>query len=403
MTKLLFIGLMLVSCFVAAEQKLHGLLDLRYTATDSIDSYLEGGYGKFRFNDGQHFSLAQAALSYQISWQDTLSLQLLANGYANDSHSKLGLTEAYGQYKGLPFANGYRLKVRAGIMYPRISMTNILTAWASPYSLSYSTMDSWVAEELRHQGVDFNVTRLGRLTHSAYDLDLSVRFFKGNDPAGAMLAWHGWIMSSRQSLQQETLALPNSHIGFVPERSDTFLELDDRIGHHLSAQWGWHGHARVLIGYYDNQGDPKVVENVQWAWRTRFAHLGIKWTFANGYEVIGQYLSGDTLMQTRSGARDLVNNDYQNHYLMISKNIAPHLLSARIEAFSVTDHDDIVSDNNNEDGHAVTLSYGYRVNKNLFLHAEYNWLDSERPARINHQQPNELTEKQLQLAVRYLF
>ncbi|WP_281558962.1 hypothetical protein [Thalassomonas sp. RHCl1] len=388
---------------LALEQEIHGLLELRYTITDGIDSYLTGDYGKFQFPDGNRFSLSQATINYQLHWQDKFSLHLIASGFANGVKNNLGFTESYFQYKQLPSDAGYRFTLRGGLMYPKVSMTNKLSGWASPYTLSYSTLNAWLGEELRHRGVDFTLTRLGRFSDSEHDFELTVTGFQGNDPAGAVLAWHGWAMSSRQTLPYETQALPNSHIGFVPENSDMFLELDHRIGFQISSQWTWHRHGRILLGYYDNQADPKVVKNIQWAWRTKFSHLGIKWQLAQGVELISQYLRGNTLMQTTSGSADLVNNDYDSGFVMLSKKMNRHRLSTRLEAFSVSDKDSLTFDDNNEHGKAFTLNYSYRLHKQVFLQTEFNWLDSHRPSRAGKGHNENLIERQLQFAARYFF
>jgi len=388
---------------LAVEHKVHGVFDLRYSTTDGIDTYLEGDYGKFRFNDGNQFSLAQGGLSYQASWQDKLSLHLIANAYLDGVKDGIGLTEAYIQYKTLPTEQGYRFKARGGLLYPKVSMTNVLTAWASPYTLSYSAINTWLAEELRHQGLDFSLTRLGKFNGSKHDFELSVAAFQANDPAGAVLSWHGWTLSSRQTLRHERQALPNSYIGFVPPESDMFLELDHRIGYHINGQWIWHDHGKVLLGYYDNNADAKVVKNLQWAWTTRFFHFGVKWQLGHGLDLIAQHLSGDTLMLSTSGMVDLVNNDYDSSFLLLTKKQGKHRFTGRIEQFEVADRDTFSFDNNNEKGDALTLNYSYRINRHWFLHLEANWVDSDRPSRVSKGQPESLIERQLQLAARYFF
>jgi len=283
-------------------------------------------------------------------------------------------------------------------MYPKVSMTNILTGWASPYTLTFSTINSWLAEEFRHQGLDFSVSRLGRFSGQAFDVEIAVAVFQANDPAGAALSWHGWTMSSRQTLRQENLELPNSQLPFVPDNSNVFLELDHRTGYHVNTQWTWHHRAKVLVGYYDNRADPNVERNVQYGWETRFYHLGIKWQLADGLELVSQYLQGDTLMAT-----DVVKNDYDSVFLLLSKKVNRHRLSGRVEHFSVTDNDFISFDNNEEEGDAITLNYSYRMNKNWFVHAEYNWMDSDRPSRVERDHSPRLIERQWQFAVRYFF
>jgi hypothetical protein len=385
----------------AVEQDVHGLVDIRFAGVDGIDSYLGGDYGKFRYEDGNRLALGQGALSYKLSLNDEFSFLAVGNAYTDDGDSGVGLTEAYFLFRGLPSASGYRVKTRAGLMYPKVSMTNVLTGWASPYTLTYSAINGWLAEELRHQGVEFSLTRLGRISGDDSDIELTLALFQANDPAGAVLSWHGWTASDRQTLHHEDLALPNSQIGFVPDASEPFLELDNRIGYHLNLQWTLHEQGKLLAGYYDNRADPTVKKDLQWAWRTRFFHLGIKWWLPADYELIAQALVGDTLMRSTSDTIDLVNNDYSSAYAMLSKKFGAHRVSGRIETFAVRDNDSIETDKNAEDGKSVTLNYTYRFDKNWFGYSEFNWVDSDRPSRTTLDHPQRLIERQLLFGARY--
>jgi len=387
----------------AVEHEFNGLFDLNLSHTQGLQSYLEGNYGKLRFKDTNELTISQVALNYTLDWENTLSLHTLANGYADNAKNGVGLTELFAQYKSLPFESGYRIKIRAGLMYPKVSMTNVMTGWSSPYTLNYSMINSWIAEEVRHEGVEFSVIHLGKYTNSEHDFKFNLTAFQSNDPTGAMIAWHGWIMTNRQTLRHEKLALPNSHIGFVPNESDVYLELDNKIGYQISSQWTWHGNGRFEIGIYDNNADPRVVENVQWAWRTKFVHLGIKWHLPQKVDFIAQYLKGDTLMQSRSGKKDLVNNDFDSTYIMLTKKNNLHRVSIRAEVFSVKDNDLLTFDDNNEDGEALTVNYNYRLNKHTYLNAEYNWVNSKRPSRAITNSPTKLIERKFQLSYRYYY
>lgn len=385
------------------QQQVFGLLDLRYRSVDGIDSYLNGGYGKFAGSEGGGLSLYHAALGYRAEFGGGFGVSLVGNRYG-DGGGDFGLTEAALHYRGLPSAEGLRLEARAGLLYPRVSLENLLSAWESPYTLDYSTQNAWIAEELRHQGVEARLTRLGKFHGSAHDFSLGLALLRGNDPTGAMLAWHGWVLGGRQSLQQEALALPNTGLGFVPEASEPFLELDGRTGLHATFEWEWQPRARLLAGWYDNNADPKVVnEDVQWAWTTRFAHLGLKWRLPADLELLAQYLAGDTLMVSPTSRRDLVYNDFHSAYLMLSRPFGPHRLSARVEEFAVIDRDRMAVDDNDEYGRAATLSYGYRLSRRWFLQAEYSWLRSRRPSRSEHGEPPALIERQWQLGLRCFF
>ena len=387
----------------AVEQDLSGLVDMRYTFTDGIESYLNGDYGKFRDNDGSHLSLSHSALNYKVNWENNLSLVIIANAYVDGVYDHYGMSEAYFQYKSLPTQGGYRFKMRGGFMYPKVSMTNFLTAWTSPYTLNYSAINSWLAEEMRHQGIEVGFTRLGKFSASDWDADVNIAFFQANDPAGAMLSWDGWLITSRQTLRSENPKMPNSEIGFVPENSNVFLELDHKTGYHFNTKLSWKHKVSILLGYYDNNADPRVVKDVQWAWRTRFNHLGFKWQIEKDLTLIGQYLKGDTLMQTSSGSRDLVNADYSSAYLMLTKKYNQHRFTGRIENFEVVDKDGLPFDNNDEEGDSFTLNYTYQINKNWFFHNEYTFVNSHRVSRTNRGHPNKLIEKQLIFGVRYFF
>ncbi|QFU22211.1 hypothetical protein FM038_008620 [Shewanella eurypsychrophilus] len=393
---------------LAAEHKLAGIIDVRASYTNGITSYVDGGLGKFRFNPDGQVSLAQAGVSYTVDWDNPLSAHVVANAYWDGVEDNIGITEAYLKYKGLPWDNGLRLGGKLGIIYPEISMENIATAWSSPYTLTYSGINSWLGEEVRHIGAQISVDYLGKFHDSRHDFTLSGEFFKNNDTTGAMLAWHGWTSSSRQTLWQETLplsdlpSLDGGELGSQAKESDPFLELDDRIGYHVKTQWRMQGLGRLEVGYYDNDADTRVVIEGQYAWLTQFVHIGTKWRLPYNIELIAQYMKGDTLMKSPDG-RNIVDNGYDSAFILLSHRWQKHRLSARFEDFSVTDNDLTFDDDNSEEGQAMTVSYSYQLKKGWFVQAEYNRIDSLRPARAEQGFPEDLVEQQWQLASRYYF
>jgi len=405
----------------AAEYKVHGVLDIRAMNTNSLaKGYLAGGQGKFGANDGQQLSIAQAGIELSAQWENGLSAHGVFNGYfqgtSDDEDSVVGLTEAYIKYKSLPNSLGYRLQVKGGIFYPEISLENNAFAWASKNTLNSSMLNTWIGEEIRVLGSEFKVTRLGRMNDDAFDLSLSATAFVQNDPAGALLAWHGWTMSSRQTLWGETREFPwfpaldaGGDLEGQADKSDPFLELDDDVGYHVRGAWSLHGKGELSVGYYDNMATPYMVVNGQYGWRTRFYHLGASWRLTKSLSFIAQYLSGDTLMQSHVDRHDVVNNDYASGFVSLTYKWQDiigdkkHKSTIRLEDFSVTDNDKTWGDNNNEDGQALTFNHSYHLSKHWFLLAEFNYIDSYRPARYYTNQSVDLIEKQLQLAARYFF
>ena len=403
-------GLILVgTSAVAVEQNVSGVVDVRAIDNNSIHSYVDGGYGKFRFDPDTDVVLSQLGLVYDVELTDTVSSKIVANGYWDGVKDGIGITEAIIQYKGLPLESGYRLSAKAGIMYPTLTLENNATAWTTPYTLSFSSINSWVAEEVRHLGTSVSVTRLGRFHNSKHDVKLTAEALINNDPTGAMLAWHGWTNGSRQTLWHETIQIPDilgmregGPLSGQAKQSDPFLDLDDRIGFNFTGEWRWRGKGKLTAGYYDNNADTRVVKHGQYSWRTRFYHLGIKWRLPFKVDLLSQFMKGDTLMMAPTG-EDAVNNDYQNFNVLLSKGWQKHRLSFRYEDFEVTDNDSTWGDDNNENGHSFTVSYRYQVKKGLFFHSEYNWINSDRAARAYIDQEQKLIERQWQLAMRYYF
>ncbi len=404
----------------AVEYKAHGILDIRASSTDSLTKgYVAAGQGKFGSNDGQNLSIAQAGLELSAKWDNGFSVHGVLNGYfqgsGDDNDSALGLTEAYIKYKGLPNASGYRMQVKGGVFYPEISLENNAFAWASKDTLNSSTLNTWIGEEIRVLGSEFKVTRLGRLNDDDFDLSFSATAFTSNDPAGALLSWHGWTMSSRQTLWREAREFPwfparndGQDLAGQADKSKPFIELDDDIGFHIRTQWSLAHRGEFSVGFYDNKATPYKVIDGQYGWHTRFYHLGTIWHLSKNLSLTAQYLSGDTLMQSPY-KKDVVNNDFASGFVSLSYkwqdvfDNKKHKSTLRLEDFSVTDNDNTWGDNNNEDGQAITINHNYRLTKHWFLLAEVNLIDSHRPARYYTHQSVDLIEKQFQLAARYFF
>jgi hypothetical protein len=401
----------------AIEYQWRGLIEVNYSDISNdqlagytkLDSYLRGDYGKFEYDSGATIALSQLSLDFEVDWDNNLSYRMITNAYSGGAKDGFGITESYLKYKGIPDEAGYRYQWRAGIIYPKISQENIATGWSSPYTLNYSMINSWIAEELRHVGLELSVNQLGKFTSKQYDWNASLSLLRNNDTAGALLAWHGWNQHNRQSLWHEQIKLPNYSIRMdgqmlaaQNDQSDPFVEIDDRTGYHINTEWLWLKRIEMLVGYYDNRAKPYVVKNGQYAWHTRFKHVGLKWKFLNDFTLIGQFLSGDTLMQSPSHY-DVVKNDFSSQFLMLTKQWERHRLSARIEAFKITDNDNVALDDNSESGNSLTLSHAFKINKHWFLHSEFNQITSERGSRIYHQQAVDLVEQQWQFALRYFF
>ncbi|NMP15453.1 hypothetical protein [Thalassotalea sp. Y01] len=390
------------------EHNFRGLIDARVTQTDGEKSHLDAHYGKFRFNDGSNASLAQALINYQMDFDNPFSIHVNAMAVSDDIDNEVGILTAHVNYLGLPSKNGHRFTARAGIMYPQISLENPIIGWNSPYTLSFSTMNSWIGEEVRHTGIELGWEKLGRFANSKHNFAINGSFFKHNDTAGTLLSWRGWTVSSRQTLWHERRDLPpiearfGGMLRFQAEYTDPFIELDHRYGAEINAQWRWNNRIVVHAGHYNNNVDTLVFKHGQYAWDTIFDHVGVKAKLSNNLTLISQYLVGDTLMTSPFG-HIVVDNDYHSAYALLSYKLDKHRVSGRLEEFSVTDRDQTPGDDNDEYGKSFTLNYQYQFDKNWQFHAEFNYIDSDRPSRKYDDEPENLTETQYQLAARYFW
>jgi len=409
MVKFIVISLLLISSEVySAEQTLKGIIDTRgIYVTDDTQSYLSGSYGKFNFDSDTQFTLAQLGLQYALKWENNLSLHAVGNLYLDDQNNGIGLTEVFVSYKSLPNQNGWRLKSKAGVFYPKISLENIATAWSTPYTLTSSSLNNWIGEELRHTGIQLTLDKLGKFAKSPHNLSFDIALFQNNDTAGAMLSWHGWTIGNRQtSLNEKLVVQPflarETTLSAQAANSDPFIELDNRWGVHFTTSWQYNNYITVLGGIYNNNADASIVKSGQYTWDTNFKHIGIKYNLSKKIQLISQYMTGSTFMQSPYGDK-VVENDFNSAFIMLRYLDGHNQYAIRIEEFEVKDFDSTLGDNNQEYGKGFTASYRYRLNKTSFIHTEYNWINSSRPSRWYLQQDVNLIERQFQFAFRHYF
>ncbi len=405
------ISLLTMSLFSVNSQALEadfsGLLDLRLGHSHGQDSYVSGGQGKLQHSPGTNLSLGQAGLISDLALTDQVNLIGVLNGFADEDKSRLGLTELYFRYRGLPNETGFRQGLKVGLFYPAISLENRARAWSTPNTLTPSTMNSWIGEELRATGLEYTAEWLGKFRDKSYDLKLNGTVFFNNDTAGAMLPWHGWTQSSRQTVLGEKLEIPyfpalDNALSAQARDSDPFHEEDNRPGYMVSLELNLERRRQLQLGYYDSNTNPYSETNGQYGWHTKFLFAGINWPIDRNWSLQGQIMSGDTLMQSPQRI-DVVNNRFQSAYLSLGWKSGKKRLNARVEEFSVTDRDTTPLDNNNEYGKALTLSYRYQLARQWFMLGELSWLDSHRPARMYQGIAVDQVERLSLLGVRYYF
>src|SRR6185369_17527899 len=80
------------------------------------------------------------------------------------------------------------------------------------------------------------------------------------------------------------------------EQRVIFSEIDNRPGYHVGAYIKSDTGVELRGLHYDNRGDPtKEKESIDdYAWRTHFNSLGLRWDGMRGTALIAQWLDGTT-------------------------------------------------------------------------------------------------------------
>ena len=385
-------------------------IDVSYVDVSGHTSWTEGFVGKLRYddnNDGLMISRAFAEYQYQVT--DTFKAHAAVEAYDDDIGSTIDFTEAYLEWRPVPRSeNRYRLKV--GAFYPRISFENTEPGWGSPYTMSFSTINTWVAEELRTIGAELSVSRRPAMFGGNHTFGLQGAVFVGNDPAGSLLAWKGWSVHDRQSRFGDKLPLPplpQIQPGMMFEAQDPFVapfrEIDDRAGYYLNGEWQVGQLLRIRAMHYDNRADPTILDDGQYAWTTKFEHIGAHLALPNNWELLFQWMIGSTVMGPVIDGAHAVDTEFDAKYLMLSKAYDRHRLSARYDRFEVTQNDDTDEDNNLDDGHAWTIAYIYDHSDTMSFAAESLYIKTHHCGWTYYGIQPTLSEKQYQLSLQLRF
>ncbi|WP_290610440.1 hypothetical protein [Arsukibacterium sp. UBA3155] len=344
-------------------------------------NWLNGGTGQLHYSV-QPLSAGPQYLTIDLLTDSAFSARLNSQWHASPE-AGFSVTEAWLGWSPLP-VNGYRIRGRLGYFYPQLSLENTDMAWTSPYSSTFSAINSWVAEEVRTRGGELVISRPGRFFQTNHSWSGVIGAFQGNDPAGTLLAWRGFALHNLQtgigervnfadypSLQTGDLSLQNSWV--EPTR-----ELDHRSGYYLGLHWEYGQKTRLRAYYYDNNGDPLLFSHQQYAWRTRFSSLAAQHRINDNWQLVAQWLTGNTLMGPAA-----VDADYSAWFLLAHWQQGKLSATLRYDDFKVDDKDLTEGDDNNGNGEAILLALGYQFNNRLRLSAEHVRLNS---TQLNRQQ-----------------
>ena len=368
----------------------HGILSGSGVNVQSQPSWLEGGFGRLgagadNANDTKNVGFASALIGADAYFTNWLSLH--ADGVARVEPSsyggrRAGLVEAYADLTPLD-TDRNRLRLRAGMFFLPTSRENVGPLWSSPYTITWSAWNSWIAEEFRPIGAELEYRHAiapDRL------LSFAAGGFVGNDTSGTLLAWRGWSMHSRLTTYGEVLPLPPLFSLTDPRFFGGKQRPDGTkpFGSDLDGRIGWTGRVRFQIPQRftiqltgaDNRGNQHLY-NGEYAWYTDFILVGADWRVAEHTTLAAEAASGETAM---GFPLTKVEAYFRTAYLLASQEFGRHRVSARIERFHNTEGDHTAAEDNAEEGNAFTVAYFYTPIEHLRFGAEYLKVNADRPA-----------------------
>jgi hypothetical protein len=322
-----------------------------------------------------------------------------ASAWSTADTNPIDLTEAYLEWRPAP-DSVWRSRVKAGAFYPPISLEHRAAGWTNPYFINSSALNTWVGEELRTIGVEYNLDWLGAQRNSEFDFGLTAAAFGWNDPAGVVVAFRGFALHDRQTPLFGRLRT------WVPgggrQQRVLFDEIDGRPGYYVGAQARYSDRVLVRALHYDNRADPEAYDPAieDGAWLTRFDSAGIRLQTGNDWTVIGQWLAGSTGI----GEYTASSWDFDAKFMLLAKQQGQHRFAARYDWFAMSQVRSAYPGLPGRDrGNAQAVSWTYEPLPRLELTAEYLQVDSDYNWRRRLGEDPRAREHTLQVGVRYTF
>ncbi len=402
---------------VSAQQSfdLTGFIAARGVNATGPASWLEGGFGRLEAGGDRDDFTALAHLG--IDWNPTSWLGLHASGVARRDPEEfggdaMGLVEAYMDVrKEIAFDE---IRLRGGFFFLPTSKENKDDNWASPYTIHFSALNTWIGQEVRPLGLDLQYRHT---TDGGHTITGGATAFRANDTMGTLLAWRGWSVGDRLSTYGEVLPLPP--LGslefpdgpFWRQRDDgttPFTEdLDGRTGYSARLRYGIPHRGNIQYTYLDNAGDralyPPESESGEYSWETRFHLLGMEIGNPDDFVVAAEYMVGETYMGLTQFP-NFVEAGFSAAYLLVSEKRGRNRWTARYELFATEEEDETpLGEDSDESGRSWTLTWMVDITPAIRGAVEFTQISGNREAAQQYGFDPSTTGRSVTLEVRYRF
>lgn len=372
-------------------------LDVAVVGSNGTRSFLDNGLGELRF-DAHHEGLQLDNLRFGLhgEFADIVHLRLEAVSYADRASNPLDLTEAYLELRPFPLGP-WRSRFKLGAFYAPISLENRLPGWRSAYLLSPSAINTWVGEELRTFGAEYDLDWLGRQRGHSWEFGLGGSLYGWNESAGQLIAERGWAIHDRQATIFGKFG--QSIAGPILDQRLLTAEGDHRIGYYADTYAKYLDWVELRVLYYDNRADIShysAADN-NFPWLTKFDSVGIRLTPTARWSLISQWLSGRTCLDAED---EQYCWHFDSEFVLLSWALGPNRLSARYDRFDLHQSPPADGDDDLDHGHAWTIGYQRDLNRHLGLALEFLQIDSRLNVRTEFGLPESAREREIQLMVR---
>jgi hypothetical protein len=360
--------------------RLSGFLTGAGVSATGPKSWLEGGFGHLDQSRNGAFAEAQIGADWTPSnWFD-VHVHGIARHDRDLDHA--GVAEAYAEVRKTMAHD--QIQLRAGEFFLPTSRENRGNLWTSPYAITFSALNSWIAEEVRPIGAELEYRHeLANLSA----ITIAGTAFRGNDTMGTLLGWRGWAVSSRVATYRETLPLPplfsfNDPKSFLDQRHGTTpfdRDLDGRTGFAGRIRYTIPERAVIQVTRLENRGERELYGD-QYAWQTRFNLVSAEIGSQESTVLAAEYINGDTGMGFGGLGRGWVQADFFATYALLSHKYGRSRFTARFDQFATFERDHSRAENNTEHGRAWTLAWLYDVTPHVRAGAEFTSVMGDHPA-----------------------
>jgi hypothetical protein len=286
--------------------------------------------------------------------------------------------------------------VKVGAFYAPISLEHRASGWTNPYTISSSALNTWIGEEFRTIGVGYELEHMGIAAGGRFDWGVNAALFGWNDPAGVIIAFRGFSLND---FQTPLFGRIGSYAFGGREQRVIFSEIDDRPGYHVGAHVKSDFGVELRALHYDNRGDPTVEKPSidDFAWKTRFDSVGLRWDGRHGTAVIAQWLDG----MTRATPDPQYTWNYDAWFLLVAQNLGKHRFALRYDHFTTEqDEDYLTGPGTSDNGHAWTVGWTWAVSEHVEVAAEWLRIDSIHSTRVLLGESPGAIEHSTQVAIR---